>query len=499
MTKSDGSHAELKYSNKTIEISSSNIFKKNNLICELDYLNRITKVVSSNGSIDNFIYNEDGYLIEQNNDNGRVELGYVNDNLVQIIKNKKNGSPQTILLTYDTSKLENVGGLLSLKELINNYTNSYIISNTPNNNWYDIAYSKKQLKYVAISTDIGDSVMNSSDGKIWKTYPTGNNNAWISLTYASQLDIFVAVSSSGIGNRVMTSKDGVSWVTRNSANDQSWRAITYSPELNLFVALSISGNNNRVMTSKDGITWDEQKCNCNNQWRSVIWVSDLKLFIAVASSGNGDRVMISEDGYNWEQKAGIKNNDWFSITYSPELKLLVCVADAGDDERIMISKDANDWRYISTEAFNNAWHGITYSSELNLFVAVAYSGINRIITSRDGINWSSFPTPTDNLWMSITYNNKLNEFVSVSKTGLNNRVMITKVDDIFYGSFDYHYLLQSQGYFGKLSKNLISSYYSNDTSDPFHYKVYYNFTPNNLVSSKEIVSELNTSKTYIYH
>lgn len=494
----DGSIVEFNYFKNYINVSCTSENEKYNLICELDSLNRIRKIKYKE-SVINFFYDSFGYLIEQNDEKSRISFRYSNSNLIEIQKKMQNQLPESIKLEYNQHQLTNLTGLLSLKELTGNYVSSNVISKTPNKNWYDIEYAKKLNKYVAISTDLGDSVMISNDGRNWKSYPTGNSNAWISLVYSNELEIFVAVSSSGLGNRVMTSKDGINWVTRNSANDNSWRTITYSPELNLFVALSISGNNNRVMTSKDAINWELQKCIFNNDWRSVIWVSDLKLFIAVASSGNGNRVMISEDGVNWKQKTGIKNNDWFGIAYSPELKLIVCVADGGDDERIMISKDANEWRYISTRGFNNAWHDISYSPEMNLFVAVSYTGLNRIITSNNGINWSSFLTQTNNLWMSICYNSQLNQFVSVSKTGNNDRVMITNVDDPFYGSFDYQLILQSQGYFGKLSKNLISSFYSNDSLKSNRHTISYNLNSNNLVDSKNILNEFNISKTYIYH
>ncbi len=498
MSKLDGSTTEFTYNSNEITISCFNKIEKFNLTCELDSFKRINKIKTME-STEHFTYDNLGFLVEQNSEKRKVSYKYLNSNLTEINVNTVNQKPQVIKLEYNQQKLKNLSGLLSLKELTQNYINSNLISNTPNKNWYDIAYSKKLNRYVSISTDFGDSVMVSSDGRIWEAYPTGNNNAWISITYSDELEIFVAVSSSGVGNRVMTSKDGIKWINRVSAYDNSWRAITYSPELNLFVALSISGINNRVMTSKDGINWKIINCNFNNDWRSVLWISDLKLFVAVASSGNGDRVMISYDGVNWSQKTGIKNNDWFGIAYSPKLKLIVCVADGGDDERIMISKDANNWRNISTREFNNKWHDITYSSELNTFVAVAYSGDNRIIASGDGINWCSSPTPSNNFWMSIAYDSQLNQFVSVSKSGNKDRVMITKVEDLFYGSFDYQLILQSQGYFGKLSKNLISSFYFNDTLKTNRYRINYNLNSEDLINSKNIVNEFNISKTYIYH
>jgi hypothetical protein len=52
----------------------------------------------------------------------------------------------------------------------------------------------------------------------------------------------------------MTSPDGINMDNKNTNNNE-WRFVTWAKELNLFVAVSTSGSGNRVMTSPDGITW----------------------------------------------------------------------------------------------------------------------------------------------------------------------------------------------------------------------------------------------------
>jgi hypothetical protein len=60
---------------------------------------------------------------------------------------------------------------------------------------------------------------------------TGNSNNWQSITWAKELNLFVAVAFSGTGNRVMTSPDGITWTTRTTPANNEWRSVTWSAEL----------------------------------------------------------------------------------------------------------------------------------------------------------------------------------------------------------------------------------------------------------------------------
>ena len=90
------------------------------------------------------------------------------------------------------------------------------------------------LLVVCISFGISP-VANASDGEIWTSRTSANDNSWWDVTYGNGL--FVAVSTSGTGNRVMTSPDGITWTSRTSAADNSWFGVTYGN--GLFVAVSL--------------------------------------------------------------------------------------------------------------------------------------------------------------------------------------------------------------------------------------------------------------------
>jgi hypothetical protein len=257
----------------------------------------------------------------------------------------------------------------------------------------------------------------------WATRTSAVDNGWISVVWAPELALFVAVAYTGSGNRVMTSPDGVNWTARSSAADNEWMSVTWSPQLSLFVAVARTGTGNRVMTSPDGINWTARSSVANNQWISVVWAPELALFVAVANTGTGNRVMTSPDGITWTSRTSPVDNEWYSVTWAAELSLFVAVSTSGSGNRVMTSPDGITWTSRSSAA-DNAWHSVCWSPELSLFVAVAYTGSgNRVMTSPDGINWTSRSSAADNSWLSVCWAAELSLFVAVSTSGSGNRVM----------------------------------------------------------------------------
>lgn len=173
----------------------------------------------------------------------------------------------------------------------------------------------------------------------------------------------------------------LTWTIRTSAANNQWQSITYakdatnsntSVQSGLFVAVSNSGTNNRVMTSPDGITWTSRTTN-SNAWAGVTYGNGR--FVAVAGSGVGNRVMTSTDGFTWTVGTTPVDNGWISITYAKDS----ANADAG--------------------------------VKAGLFVAVAQSvptGApvnNTVMTSPDGLTWTTRTTPNNLLGTSVTYGN----------------------------------------------------------------------------------------------
>ena len=77
-----------------------------------------------------------------------------------------------------------------------------------------------------------------------------------------------------------------------------------------------------------------------------------------------------------------------------------------------------------TSAADNSWVSVCWSPELSLFVAVANSGTgNRVMTSPDGINWTSRTSAADNSWFSVCWSPELSLFVAVAISVSSSRVL----------------------------------------------------------------------------
>lgn len=88
----------------------------------------------------------------------------------------------------------------------------------------------------------------------WNYQTAATNNNWMSVCWAPELSLAVAVSSSGTGNRVQSSSNLISWTSRSSAADVPWQCVAYGGPVGnkKFVAVSAGGT---VMWSSTGITW----------------------------------------------------------------------------------------------------------------------------------------------------------------------------------------------------------------------------------------------------
>jgi hypothetical protein len=118
----------------------------------------------------------------------------------------------------------------------------------------------------------------------------------------------------------------------------------------------------------------------------------------------------------WTAQQAANINRWIGVTYGNGL--FVAIAWEGrEDNRVMTSPDGITW--TSRNAPKASWAKITYGN--GLFIAVAADPINKnIMTSPDGINWKLQTGAAPNKWFDITFGNKL--FVAVSSDPEKNQV-----------------------------------------------------------------------------
>jgi predicted RecA/RadA family phage recombinase len=121
-------------------------------------------------------------------------------------------------------------------------------------------------------------------------------------------------------------------------------------------------------------------------------------------------------GSTWTSRT-TPNNGWGSVCYGNSL--FVAVSSSGTGNRVMTSPDGITWT-SRTSAADNDWTSVCYGS--SLYVAVSNSGTgNRVMTSPDGTTWTSRTSAADDTWTSVCYGNSL--YVAVASSGSGGQVM----------------------------------------------------------------------------
>lgn len=273
--------------------------------------------------------------------------------------------------------------------------------------WESVCYGNSL--FVAVADSGTNKVMTSPDGADW-TSQTSQDKPWQSVAYGD--GVYVAVADGGITQRAMSSTDGITWTLRTTPVDNDWQGVTWGN--GLFVAVSDTGTGDRVMTSPDGTTWTGRVSAADNNWQGIAYQSGL--FVAVAAGG-AQRVMTSPDGITWTLKTGITGaRTWQAVTWGNGV--WVAVGTGGPSQRIMYSYDTEVW-LLSPHETGTSYYGVCYVN--GLFVAVGSPGLDRVIISTDGINWTTIDTRAVG-WRGVTFGN--GSFVVVQRQDI-------PIDDTF--------------------------------------------------------------------
>ena len=197
---------------------------------------------------------------------------------------------------------------------------------------------------------------------------------------------------------VMTSTNGKSWTAR-SAIDATFTAIAWSPTLGRYSAVGY----NRVIYSGDGISWSQGTIG-GFDWTDIVWSPELSIFCAVHREAvtvpTTSGIATSTDGINWTNRTVPAPTSLYNcITWSPKLGLFCAAGILSGSNNIITSPDGITW---TTQAQSDTMYRIAWSEELEIFCAVAG---NRSSISTDGINWTNYAdgdvpaTTTDIKWI----------------------------------------------------------------------------------------------------
>jgi hypothetical protein len=123
----------------------------------------------------------------------------------------------------------------------------------------------------------------------------------------------------------------------------------------------------------------------------------------------------------WTNQNSISTGkNWRSIVWSPKLKLFAAVAAQSDaTNNVMTSPDGVNW--TSRTHLSAALFSICWSEAQGKFVAIGCNGTNPFdfgsgnacsLVSTDGITWTRYNTPNWNQYLCITYSPELNLYVA---------------------------------------------------------------------------------------
>ena len=257
---------------------------------------------------------------------------------------------------------------------------------------------------VAVSSTSGTSAAVSYNGGqsalgIWRAKVLPTTATWKAVAFGNGK--FVAISNNASGTAAATSVDkGETWQasTMGSLTSATHNSIAFGN--NVWVALDSTSGSNQLRTNVyNGSTWtaytQSTGLTCTGTWTSITFGNGI--FVAVCS---GSAVAAtSTDGINWTQRVLPASTAWSSVTWGGTgfytCNKYVAVSSTSGTA-YAYSSDGITWT-AGVLPVSAAYTSICYGGWDGIFVTVnATNGAGGMLTSVDGINWTSRSTAAAN-------------------------------------------------------------------------------------------------------
>lgn len=244
-------------------------------------------------------------------------------------------------------------------------------------------------KYILVGE--GGSIYYSINATQWTKQPIVTNNTLNDIIYAN--DRFVIVGDNGT---ILTSFDGENWAERSSGVSSDLNAIMYVEEKYIVV-----GNNGTVLSSSDTGVWDLKTTNTNYNLNDIIFAKNT--YIAVGDYGT---IISSVNSNSWSILTSNTVENLYTVATDESLSASAensRIVVGGANGTVLMSLNADSWAVQISPTAGTAIMGMTfYNSQ---FVLVGTSSL--IMTSTDGVSWTSKFSQGVNDWYSVHYlNNK---------------------------------------------------------------------------------------------
>lgn len=226
-----------------------------------------------------------------------------------------------------------------------------------------------------------------------------------------------SIGASG-GGAIAMSNDGINWTVQSVTGLAAAASITDIAFGNgMYVATYLSGANSRVFYSSNGVNWTMASTPVQEPWTRATFVNGRFTVFSNPTSGFGG--ITSTNGTSWSTISISPTTSWQRVAFGNGVMVATKVV---SPEHIATSTNGTNWANQFTGIPDNQWYDVTFSSSLGLFVSVAQSGTNRIMTSPNGITWTSILAPAANQWRVVTANGPVLVALAVSGT---DRIMVS--------------------------------------------------------------------------
>ena len=271
-------------------------------------------------------------------------------------------------------------------------------------------FTTKYPSYVAVGGS--GNIFTSTDAITWTSRTSGTTYSLNGITYGNS--IFLAVGGSGNSNGViLTSSDGVTWSAQSkSGGNHVYRATTFGNSTFIIV-----GKNGKILKSSDGSNWTDVSISS----RDLLDVTYGNMFVAVSELS---KLYTSSDGSSWttvDISSGPSGDvNYYGVAFGNNTYVAV-----GSSGKIYSSSDGSSWTSRSS-GITGTLNDIAYGN--SVFVVVGSSG--KIITSSDGSSWTERTSGTSMDLDTITYGDE--KFIVSQSMGTS--ALISSTDGINWSS-----------------------------------------------------------------
>lgn len=171
-------------------------------------------------------------------------------------------------------------------------------------------------------------------------------------------------------------------------------------------SLTLNGSTVAQINDKSSSNWNAVQTTAANQP-----TLDASTFSKYSLSCDGSNDVMAPPAFRLQRSAS--DSAWSSVCWSPELGLFCAVGNSV----VMTSPDGINWT-SRTAAAGYAWNSVCWSPSLGKFCAVSPNGgTDRAMLSSDGINWSLCSSIPASPWVSVCWSPSLGLFCAVAYAG----------------------------------------------------------------------------------